>query len=433
MAVYTYEKERIQMQWFYSLSLRKKLLTGCYAIALLLSAAMVLTTSLSGGSFWAALIVALALLCAVYPVVRVIERAIGGSIEEMTSIAFRISKGDFTQKVDMNSSMASLGELGHSFNSMIDKLREILNNTMNLTRHVTEASHSIHSRNQELKTVMEQVAASAGELATGANEISRDVGDMTESIREIEEQVASYADSTREMNRRSEQTLQLVEQGRQAVDTQAEGMKRNVEATAKVAETIADLAKNAEGISAITRTISDLAEQTNLLSLNASIEAARAGEHGKGFAVVAQEVRKLAEESSTATKEVFGLVRNIDTGIQQAIEHMRANEEIVRLQNELLKDSERIFEEIVQSMRFISEQISAFAGQSDSMLDSARHIAGAIQNISAITQQAAAGTEQMSSSMNEQIASLQNVVEDTNRMLQMVSQLQRTIQIFKLQ
>jgi len=219
---------------------------------------------------------------------------------------------------------------------------------------------------------------------------------------------------------------------RSAVEAQSEGMKSNIEATAAVSETIAELAKQAQGITKITRTISEIAEQTNLLSLNASIEAARAGEHGRGFAVVAQEVRNLAEESGASAKEVFNLVRNIENRIQQAIAKIEENEEVVTRQNELIKETERVFAEIVESVHFITEQIYRFARESDLMLESARNISMSMENISAITQESAAGTEQVSASMNEQIASVKDMLEQSERMANMVSKLQKTIQIFKM-
>jgi methyl-accepting chemotaxis protein len=234
------------------------------------------------------------------------------------------------------------------------------------------------------------------------------------------------------MNERSELTLQLVQQGVHAVSNQKTSMRSNADATAKVSETVRELARDAAGITKITKTISEIAEQTNLLSLNASIEAARAGEHGKGFAVVAQEVRKLAEESSTSTKEVFTLVRGIERGIKQAIENIVINEEAVQVQAETIKAAERIFGEMMSSIEFIAEQIARFSEESDIMLESAQRISSAIQNISAITQQSAAGTEQMSASMNEQIGSVQDVVDAADQMLLSVNQLQRTIHVFKL-
>ncbi|MFD0715252.1 methyl-accepting chemotaxis protein [Paenibacillus sp. GCM10027626] len=419
------------MQWYHSLSIRNKLLVGCYAIVTLFSVLLLAGLAIAGESLVVGLIIVAISAIAAFPIVGIVERALSSSIEEMTSIAFSISKGDFTQRVDVSSS-ASLGELGHSFNSMIDKLRDILKETSNISRIVNDTSYSIFDKNNELRKVMEQVALSAGELATGANTISEDVSDMADSIRDIEDKVGAYALSTKEMNERSEQTLSLVDKGRQAVDSQSVGMQRNVEATQQVSDAIEDLARQAEGISAITRTISEIAEQTNLLSLNASIEAARAGDHGRGFAVVAQEVRKLAEEATASTKEVFNLVRSIDQGVKQAIEHIQVNEEVVKHQAAMLQQSEQIFAEIVASVQFITDQIYQFSNESDAMLDSARKISGAIQNISAITQQSAAGTEQVSASMNEQISSVQAVGSETERMQQVVMQLQRTISIFKV-
>ncbi|MCM3748250.1 methyl-accepting chemotaxis protein [Paenibacillus pasadenensis] len=417
------------MNWYHALSIKNKVRVGIFASLAASSIFFLILSLIAGSPLWPIAVVVIIGAAVSLPLSSVVEKSLTSSMEDMTLVAYRIAKGDFTQRVDASNS--SLGQLAHSFNSMIDKLREILGDTSRISRLVNETSTGIYEKNNGVKSVMEQVATSAGELATGANEISEEVGDMSESIRQIEAKVASYAESSRLMNERSEVALQLVQRGQQSVETQADGTRRTAEAAAHVSSAIERLSEAASGISAITRTISDLAEQTNLLSLNASIEAARAGEHGKGFAVVAQEVRKLAEESTASTKEVFGLVKGIEQGVKDATANMIINEKAVELQAEMLRETEAVFSEIVTSMQFISEQIQLFASESESMLDNARTISSAIGNISAITQQSAAGTEQVASSMNGQIVSIQSIVEETARMQQMASQLQRTIQIFK--
>ncbi|MNK27557.1 Methyl-accepting chemotaxis protein McpC [compost metagenome] len=415
------------MSWLNKLPMSTRITASCYLIAALFGVPVLVTFLLMGNVLVGiALIVVLAILT--YPLSRVIEKALTSSFDEITSVTNRISKGDFTQRADETGTASSLSR---SFNSMVDKLTQILREASGITSQVMNSSRGISDKNQELSTVMHQVALSAHELAVGANEISQDVAGMTTAIQEIEQKVGSYADSTKEMNVRSAHTLSLVEQGSQAVEKQAEGMQRNIEATSKVSATIDTLSRNAKGITKITKTISEIAEQTNLLSLNASIEAARAGEHGKGFAVVAEEVRKLAEESTQSTKEVFELVRNIEMDIMQAINHMSINEEVVRLQNEMIKESKEIFQQIVQSVQFITGQIDAFSKESDVMLESAQQISGAIQNISAITEQSAAGTEQVSAYMNEQISSIKLVADEAEAMNQAVFKLQKTIHIFK--
>jgi methyl-accepting chemotaxis protein len=415
------------MVWINKLALRERIIAGCYLVAALF-AFPVLITFLVMGKVVIGIILVVLLAGLTYPLSRFIERALTASFDDISNVTHNIAKGDFTSRADENGSM---GDISRSFNSMIDKLKKILSEASQITRQVMDASRGIEDKNQNLKIVMAQVASSSKELALGANEISVDIADMAESIKDIESKVSNYTDSTKEMNRRSIHTLDLVEKGRQSVDTQASGMRKNIDATQKVAETVEALSLNAKGISIIAKTITEIAEQTNLLSLNASIEAARAGEHGRGFAVVAQEVRKLAEESTASTAEVFGLVRSIENDIKQAIENISINEEVVQMQNELINESAQIFAQIVQSVQYITEQIASFSSESDSMLESAQRISGAIQNISAITEQTAAGTQEVSAAMNEQIAALQTVADETEIMTKAVFQLQKTIHVFK--
>ncbi|CAH1194401.1 Methyl-accepting chemotaxis protein McpC [Paenibacillus auburnensis] len=415
------------MNWMTKLPLKQRIVAGCYLVAALFAVPVLITMVIMGKIILGIVLVA-ALAGLTYPLARYVERTLTSSFDDISNVTHTIAKGDFTLRADENGSM---GEVSRSFNTMIDKLKKILTEASQITRQVMDASRGIEDKNQNLKIVMAQVASSSNELAQGANEISVDIADMTDSIKDIEIKVSNYTSSTKEMNKRSIHTLELVEKGRLSVDTQAEGMRKNIEATNKVASTIETLSQNARGISMIAKSITEIAEQTNLLSLNASIEAARAGEHGRGFAVVAQEVRKLAEESTSSTKEVFGLVRSIEADIKQAVENIAINEEVVQVQNEMIVETAHIFSQIVQSVQYITEQISAFSAESDLMLESALKISSAIENISAITQQTAAGTEEVSAAMNEQINALQSVAEETDKMTQAVFQLQKTIHIFK--
>ncbi|AOZ94061.1 methyl-accepting chemotaxis protein [Paenibacillus crassostreae] len=415
------------MSWFFKLPFSQQVIAGCYLVAALFSIP-VLVTFIVIGKILIGIVLILLLLGLTYPLSRFIERTLSSTFDEISIVTARIAQGDFTERANESGSMSQLNQ---SFNSMIDKLTKILTEASGITKQVMGTSRGITDKNQELKQVMTQVAISSNELAIGANEISQDIAGMTESIQDIEEKVSNYTNSTKAMNDRSLHTLKLVESGRQSVENQSEGMKKNIHATQQVASTIEALSVNAKGISTITKSISELAEQTNLLSLNASIEAARAGEHGRGFAVVASEVRKLAEESAASTQGVFNLVKSIEQDVQQAIHHIHVNEEIVREQNDMIREAEEIFTQIVQSVQYISEQIASFSNESDVMLESAHKISSSIQNISAITEESAAGTQQVSASMNEQISSIQMVVDEAETMNKAVFQLQKTIHIFK--
>ncbi|WP_028549495.1 methyl-accepting chemotaxis protein [Paenibacillus sp. UNC451MF] len=419
------------MNWIQSLSFKKKLQFGCYTLVTIYSIALLIMILQNSEHLIAGISFLVLMIGLTFPFISWFERTLTEPVNTISRVALNVSKGDFSQKIHVQSDDA-LGELGTAFNKMMDKLREILQDTGNMSKHVFDSSRDIFLKNENLKTVLEQVAISSNELASGANQISEEISGISVATKDIEQKVTTYTTSTKEMDSHSGQMLSLVEKGMQSVETQSEGMKRNVTATANVSQTIDLLAQQANGISQMTRTISDIAEQTNLLSLNASIEAARAGEHGKGFAVVAQEVRKLAEESTTSTKEVFQLVKGIENGIRQALTHMAENEQIVQQQTQLILETETVFAEIVHSVKFISEQIAAFARESEQMLDSAQRISATMESISAITQQSAAGTQEVSASMNDQINEVQVIVEQSEQMTKLVTRLQQTMQVFKL-
>ncbi|GIQ68425.1 HAMP domain-containing protein [Xylanibacillus composti] len=412
------------------LSFKHKLQLGFYSIVGVFSLALLIVVLASDFSLMVGIATIVVLIIASYPFISFLERALTSPINEISKVAMSVSKGDFTERVRYQSNDA-LGELATSFNKMMEKLKDILHESSSISKTVADTSRDIYQKNQSLRDVIDQVNVSTNELATGATAISEDVGEISTSIHDIEDKVKHYAKSTQEMNQRSEHTLALVEKGKEAVESQSAGMKQNVEATAAVSETVSQLALQAQDIQKITKTISEIAEQTNLLSLNASIEAARAGEHGLGFAVVAQEVRMLADQSTASTKEVFQLVASIEQGIAQAISNIQQNEAVVSRQNDLIRETETVFEQIVEGIRYISEEIASFAQESSWMSEAAQRISASMENISSITQQSAAGTEEVSAAMNEQIAAVQAVVEQSEQMAALATRLQRTIQVFK--
>jgi methyl-accepting chemotaxis protein len=419
------------MNWLRSQSFRAKLQIGYYTIVAFYTVVILVLMLTASVSIIPGLISSLALMLISFPFVGWMERLLTEPIEDVSQIAMKIAKGNLTQTVEVHSNDA-LGEMGRSFNAMIVKLKELLNETTLISKHVAESSRDIYLKNEGINTMLVEATSSVSSLASGANEISDGVFKSFSAVQDIESKVTEYVESTKEMNSRCVQTLNLVKKGMRAVESQAESVKHNVIATSNVTATIDELVKEASGISAVTRSISDIAEQTNLLSLNASIEAARAGEHGKGFSVVAQEVRKLAEESSRSAKEVFHLVRSIENGIRQVSRNTQINEDIARRQNESIEQMEKVFGEMVESIQYITSRMNEFTGENQKMLDASKVITATMENISAITQHSAAGTEQVSASMLEQTGSVKEVVSQSEQMLKMVTQLQRTIAIFKL-
>lgn len=181
------------MTWFNRLALPAKISTACYLVAALF-AVPVFMVFVVMGKWLIGLLLVLILLALTYPLSLVLKKSLIGSFDDIVSMSAKIAKGDFTGNI---SDTAGMEGLSRSFNSMVDKLRNILKETSEITSKVMNSSRSISERNQELITVMTQVGQSSNELATGAGVISDDISCMTESIGQIEAKVCNYTESTR--------------------------------------------------------------------------------------------------------------------------------------------------------------------------------------------------------------------------------------------
>lgn len=419
------------MESLHSLSFRSKLRLGFYTMVIVYTVLILILVLTAGVAVWAGLACLLVLAAISIPFVNMMEKTLTEPIRDLSRIALLIAKGDFTQRLDISSDDA-LGELGQSFNSMIDRLKELLQETMVMSAHVSESGRDIFSRNEEINRLLGDVSAAMSDLAAGASEISGGVSSSFSTLKDIENKVSGYTSSARRINKASQETLRLVQKGNEAMETQTQGIRHNVIATDNVSSTISELVKEALGITKIAGTISEIASQTNLLSLNASIEAARAGEHGLGFSVVAQEVRTLAEESAKSAREVFVLVRNIEQGVHEALQNMKVNENIVKHQVSVIEETKKVFGDMVEGIMFVSEQMNHFEEESERMLESARQMSVVMEKIASITQESAAATEQVSASMAVNTGSVTEVVSLTEQMIHSVIRHQRNIQIFRL-
>ncbi len=334
---------------------------------------------------------------------------ISGPVREFALQADAVSKGDlrFKNTPLLEAKMDSgdeLGQLARAFGGMINSLRDII-------RRIDESSDTIASASTEISSSTEQMAAGAREQTNQAGEVASAVEQMTSTIVENSKNAAATADT-------AAKAKTAAEEGGRVVSETVVGMQRISEVVNKSAKTVMELGKSSDQIGEIISVIDDIADQTNLLALNAAIEAARAGEQGRGFAVVADEVRKLAERTTKATKEIADMIKKIQSETKGAVTAMNEGTKEVEHGITLAEDAGRSLKEIVAISQRVTEMVAQIATGSDQQAQAAEHISASIESITTVTQETATGANQVA-----------QATEDLSRMTDNLHQMIKEFQL----
>jgi methyl-accepting chemotaxis protein len=307
-------------------------------------------------------------------------------------------EGDLTKRL-VADSKDEIGKLAEWFNTFMDKLHDIIAQVASNTEQLASASNEISSSS-------EQLSSGVKEQTNQTTQVSAAIEEMAATIIENSKNTNAAAEKANEASSKSQEGSRLAEET-------SRGMDDIVQASNVTAKNIEGLAEKATAIGEIIKVIDDIADQTNLLALNAAIEAARAGEQGRGFAVVADEVRKLAERTTKATKEVADTIKGIQSDVSTA------NAQIVESQDYVNKGKERVdgtnasLNEIFGSIEAVQEMIRQVAAASEEQSSAAEQISKNVENVTRITQETAAGAQQSASAaeqLNRQAEDLQKLV-----------------------
>ena len=339
---------------------------------------------------------------------------------QMAGAAQRIADGDLSDEVKPRSSADTLGQ---AFLRMSANLRELIGQVAENATGLTSAAAQLASASgqagqatSQISATIQQVAAGIGQQTESATRTAGSVDDMGRSIdrvargaqkqsvavgqasavtSEISAAIQQVAASAETSAKGASQAAETARSGAKTVEGTIRGMKTIKAKVGLSAVKVQEMGDRSDKIGAIVETIDDIASQTNLLALNAAIEAARAGEHGKGFAVVADEVRKLAERSSSATKEIGKLIRDIQQTMKDAMAAMDESTREVESGVEHANQADEALSGILSAIEIVKEQVEQIASASQHINASSGDLVAAVDSVLVVVEENRAVTQQM--------------------------------------
>ena len=295
-----------------------------------------------------------------------------------------VAEGDLTREVPVSADVT--GAIADSFNFMIIELRRIISQVQAVTLQVSSSAN-------ETQATTDHLAAGSEKQAMQIMDTSQAIDEMAASIQQVSEHAVLSATV-------AQQSLQNSRQGTEAVQDTIKGMNRIREQVQETAKKIKRLSESSQEIGEIVQLIDDLADRTSILALNASIQAAMAGEAGRGFAVVAEEVERLSERSTDATKRIASLVKTIQLGTNEAIAAMEESTREVVEGSKLANQAGQALSEIGSVSNRLADLIQSISMASKQQARGSDALSKSMSGISEITQQTAAGIKQSAIAVN---------------------------------
>jgi len=307
-------------------------------------------------------------------------RSITRGIARMLALIQEIAANNLGTDDMEITSQDEIGRAGTALNQMKNGLREMIQSIAGTAEHVASAS--------------EEISSSATQQAQGAETQKDQTAQVATAMQEMSSTVLQVSDNSNKAADAARKASETARHGGSIVDETLGKMRVIAESVSGTAKKMEELGKSSDQIGRIIGVIDDIADQTNLLALNAAIEAARAGEQGRGFAVVADEVRKLAERTTTATKEIAQMIKNIQDETKIAVGAMEQGTKQVEEGVASTAQAGDSLKEIIHMAEQVGEMITHIATAATEQSSASEQVNNNMDQIAKLVKESADGAQQ---------------------------------------
>ena len=361
-----------------------------------------------------------------------IARMITKPLQAMVFASEKFAAGDFSSTARSVVRKDEVGQLADALAVMRDNVRAALRKVNESSEQVAASSEELTASAEQSAQAVTQVAGAVTDIAHGAEKQLQAVGETSAVVEQMSASIQQVAATANQVAEHSFQAAERAKDGDKSVEKAVSQMAYIEQTVNHSAQVVAKLGERSKEIGQIVDAISGIAGQTNLLALNAAIEAARAGEQGRGFAVVAEEVRKLAEQSQEAAKQIAGLISEIQGDTDKAVIAMKEGTQEVEVGSEVVTTAGQAFKEIVTLVTQVSEQVREISAAIQQMASGSQHIVNSVKSIDELSKAAAGEAQTVSAATEEQLASMEEIASSSENLAKLAQNLHAAVNQFQI-
>ena len=353
------------------------------------------------------------------------------AVEELATLDFRVKNEQ--QERRFAGLKDEVGNIMRAVLKLRGELTTVVTYLKNQSGNLFEQSASLSRSASDTMNNMKDTDRAVDEMANGATMLAQETQSASENVIEIGNMIDKVNDNTEELAKDADNMKELGENAENILRQLIAGQREMVTHIGVVNDKTHEANKAAGKISEVVNLITEIAGQTNLLSLNASIEAARAGEAGRGFAVVAENIKQLAEQTTSSAADIQDIIHDLERKSDETVEKTEAVNNIVNKQSEDMKQAADILNQVITGVTGLIDKIDSIAVSVENMDKSKKNVVDVIGNLSSVSQENAASTEETSASTTMAMETVKKIADEAVNLKDIAQELEDRMKQFIIQ